>query len=96
MTNDSDLGHIYVPVPEGVSRIHFRQFVENESHIRDEDILCESTDCDTLSSSISVYRPIGLRSNFMPVWEYGDQRIRRMIGRCDHEAVTCQPSARTV
>jgi len=90
MTHDSDLRHIYVTVPEGVARVHFLQFVENESHICDEDILGEPADRDTLRSSVIIRRPIGFGSNFMSMREYRYQRIWRVIGCRHDETVACQ------
>src|SRR5580704_18304481 len=90
MTHDADLGRIDVTAPEVVARIHFLNFVENESHVLKEDVFCELANRNTLRSSIRVFWPIGFGSDFTPIREHRYQRIWGVIGCRDDEAVTRQ------
>src|SRR5208337_882290 len=51
VTYDPNLGQIQVAAPELILRIHFLELVENESHIRHQNLFCELANGNPLASS---------------------------------------------
>ena len=48
---DSDLGEIQVAMPEMIVQIHFLELVENQSHIRHQNVVRKLADGHALSST---------------------------------------------
>ena len=86
MTHDSQLGQIHVTLPEMIMRIEQAQLIEDESHIRHQNLVCELADSHPLRATVGLSGPVGRKFQLMPVWEHRDQRIRGMIGGDNDES----------
>src|SRR5439155_26839688 len=74
-------------MPKMITRVHFLEPVENESHICHQDLFRELTNGYALSSSIGFSGPVRREFEFMSVRDHRNQRVRRMI--CgDHDETT--------